>query len=301
MRHSYHVVDVFTDTALAGNPLAVVLDAGDIPSDRCQAIAREFNLSETVFVEDPRDPVNTARLRIFTPMRELPFAGHPTVGTAALLALLRAPEILLRQDLSVVLEESIGPIECTVRRVRGQVRASFTLPKLPVRSSEALTPEVLARALGLPSEAIGMDGHAVGVFSAGVPFHCVPVRPGAMAQCRPNIALWPDLLPPDGPQAIFVYSRDIEAPSSAYRARMFSPAFGIGEDPATGSAVAAFAGAVMAYERPTDGDHTLVIEQGYEMGRPSLITLGLNVENGALVSASIGGGTVRIAEGTLHL
>jgi trans-2,3-dihydro-3-hydroxyanthranilate isomerase len=301
VRRPYHVLDVFTDTALAGNPLAVVLEAGDIADDRCQAIAREFNLSETVFVGDPRDPVNTAAIRIYTPMRELPFAGHPTVGTAALLAELRAPEMLARQDLAVVLEERIGPVECIVRRPKGRVRASFTLPRLPERIGDAPAPDVLARALGLDPADIGFADHAPTVLSAGVPYHCVPLTPGAIGRTRPRQADWPAILPAGGPQAVLAYSRDVDASTSAYRARMFDAGFGIGEDPATGSAAAAFAGAVMAFDRPADGDHTLVIEQGFEMGRPSLITLGLVVEGGRLASASIGGGVVRIADGTLHL
>ena len=301
MRHAYHVVDVFTDTALAGNPLAVVLEAGDIADDRAQAIAREFNLSETVFVDDPRDSVNTARLRIFTPARELPFAGHPTVGAAALIATLRAPEMLARQDLAVVLEERIGAVECIVRRPKGRLQASFTLPKLPERAGAAPSPAVLAEALGLDEDEIGFAGHAPTAFSAGVPYLCVPLRPGAIARVRPEPSRWPNLLPPDAPPSIYAYSRDVADPASRYRARMFSAGFGLGEDPATGSAAAAFAGAVVAQDGLGDGDHTLVIEQGFEMGRPSVIVLGLQIEAGGLAAASIGGGVVRVSEGTLHL
>lgn len=301
MRHAYHILDVFTDTALAGNPLAVVLEAGDILDDRAQAIAREFNLSETVFVDDPRDPVNTARVRIFTTARKLPFAGHPTVGTAALLALLRAPEMIARQDLAVVLEEDVGPVECIVRRVKGQVRASFTLPILPEMLGEAPTPDRLGKALGLMPDDIGFEGHHPTMISAGVPYHCVPVAFDALGRATPAFHLWSDLLPADSPSAIYAYARDPSGDALHYRARMFSVGFGLGEDPATGSAVAALSGAIMQFEQLTDGDHTIQIQQGVEMGRPSLIVLGLVVEGGALVSASIGGGVVRISEGTLHL
>ena len=301
MRHAYHVLDVFTDTALAGNPLAVVLEAGDIPDDRAQAIAREFNLSETVFVQDPRDPVNTARIRIFTPGKKLPFAGHPTVGTAALLAVLRAPEMIARQDLAVVLEEDIGPVECLVRRVKGQLRASFTLPRLPETLGEAPSPDRLGKALGLSAQDIGLEGHRPTMISAGVPYHCVPVAHGALERAKPAFGEWSDLLPANSPPAIYAYARDPSGDALHYRARMFDVGFGIGEDPATGSAVAALAGAIMQFEQPEDGDHTVQIQQGVEMGRPSLIVLGLVVEGGALVSASIGGGVVRISEGTLHL
>jgi trans-2,3-dihydro-3-hydroxyanthranilate isomerase len=301
VRHAYHVLDVFTDTALAGNPLGVVLEAGDIPDDRAQAIAREFNLSETVFVDDPHDPVNTARIRIFTPGRKLPFAGHPTVGTAALLAKLRAPEMIARQDLAVVLEEDIGPVECIVRRARGQLRASFTLPKLPEVLGAAPSAERLGMALGVAAQDIGFERHHPTMISAGVPYHCVPVAFESLGRMKPAFAHWTDLLPAGSPTSIYAYARDPSGDVSRYRARMFDTGFGIGEDPATGSAVAALAGAIMAFDQLKDGDHTIEIAQGVEMGRPSLIVLGLVVEGGALVSASIGGGVVHVSEGTLHL
>ena len=119
MTRRFQTLDVFTETALAGNPLAVVLDADGLDDARMQAIAAEFNLSETVFVFEPRDAINSARVRIFTPKRELPFAGHPTVGTAALIAHLRAGDLLLRQDLRIVLEEPIGDVVCVARRAQG--------------------------------------------------------------------------------------------------------------------------------------------------------------------------------------
>ena len=131
MRRAYYMLDVFTETPLEGNPLAVVVDCEGLTGARMQAIAREFNLSETVFVLDPRDPVNTARLRIFTPSQEIPFAGHPTIGAAVLIGDLRAREIMSSQDLGIVLEEDIGVISCTARHRKGRApHASFTLPGL---------------------------------------------------------------------------------------------------------------------------------------------------------------------------
>ena len=134
MTRRFQTLDVFTETALAGNPLAVVLDAEGLDDARMQAIAAEFNLSETVFVFEPRDAVNSARVRIFTPKRELPFAGHPTVGAAALIAHRRASDLLAAQDLRIVLEEPIGDVVCVARRRKGQALAAyFELPKLPER------------------------------------------------------------------------------------------------------------------------------------------------------------------------
>ncbi len=292
MRRRFHTLDVFTDQPLGGNPLAVVHDAEDLDTARMQAIAREFNLSETVFVLPPRDPVNSARIRIFTPAHELPFAGHPTVGTAVLLAELRAPEIVARQDLGIVIEEEIGLVHCTARRAKGRSRASFTLPRLPEEVGQALDVGAIAAALGLDPGEIGFDGHRPLHLSAGVPFTCVPIASrGAVDRAGPQSSHWPADL------RAYVYARDNEG----FYARMFAAGLGIHEDPATGSAAAAFAGAVMRFEEPEDGDHTLQIRQGVAMGRPSLIVLGLEVEGGALVSASIGGGAVIVAEGTIDL
>ena len=134
MTRAFQTLDVFTETALAGNPLAVVLDAEGLDDARMQAIAAEFNLSETVFVFEPRSAINSARVRIFTPKRELPFAGHPTVGAAALIAHRNAGDLLAAQDLRIVLEEPIGDVVCVARRRKGQALAAyFELPKLPER------------------------------------------------------------------------------------------------------------------------------------------------------------------------
>jgi trans-2,3-dihydro-3-hydroxyanthranilate isomerase len=300
MRRRYHVLDVFTDTPLAGNPLAVVLDAQGLDDARMQAIAREFNLSETVFVRDPRDPVNTAAIRIFTPGRELPFAGHPTVGTAVLLASLRAPDMLRAQDLRVVLEEKVGDVVCVVSQRKGEAaRATFTLPRLPQEIAPPPAREAVAAALSLKPEDIGFDAHRPGVFSAGVGFTCVPLASlDAVRRARPNLAQWGAILPADHANA-FVYARGGEREGTHFRARMFAPDLGVGEDPATGSAAAAFAGALTAFEEPPDGEHVAVIEQGFEMGRPSVVTLGLVIENEALVSASIGGAAVVVMQGTI--
>ena len=296
----FHIVDVFTDERYAGNPLAVVLDADGLNTAACQTIAREFNLSETVFVSAPRDPINSARLRIFTPAHELPFAGHPTVGAAALLALLRAPEILARQDLSIVLEESVGLVQCIARRAKGKLRASFTLPRLPELAGAVPDDAALAAALSLDAADIGFDRHRPSVFSAGVPFVLIPLRSReAVARAHPDGSRWAEVLCAPLPTAAFVYSRDTTTPEASFHARMFAPAFGIREDPATGAALAAFAGATMAFDDYADGDHTIVVEQGFEMGRPSLMTLGLEIDGGRLVEASIGGGVVAVAQGTL--
>jgi len=300
MARRFQTLDVFTEAALAGNPLAVVLDADGLDDSRMQAIAAEFNLSETVFVFEPRNPINTALVRIFTPKRELPFAGHPTIGTAALLAHRRAGGMLAAQDLRIVLEEAVGDVVCSARHRKAQALAAyFELPKLPERlDGKPPSKAEIAAGLGLQPEDIGFGAHEPGLYSAGAPYLFVPVRSlGAISRAKPGAMVWSTA---DGP-GTFLYTSETARAGSACHARMFAPAWGVMEDPATGSAAAAFAGVIHAFDRPSDGEHALTIEQGFEMGRPSLIALGITIEAGALKAATIGGSVVIISSGSLDL
>jgi trans-2,3-dihydro-3-hydroxyanthranilate isomerase len=298
MARQFYTLDVFATAALAGNPLAVVLDSQGLDGAAMQAIAREFNLSETVFVAEPKNPINTAAARIFTPSRELPFAGHPTVGTAILLAHLRARDLLASQDLRVVLEEPIGEVVCVARHRRGEAMAAyFTVPRLPAPAGDAPPAAELADGLGLQLADIGFRTHVPSVYGVGAAHIFVPIASlDAMARARPDKTPWGA---DDGP-SVYLYCPETAKPGADYHARMFAGGWGIAEDPATGSAAAAFAGAVMAFDNPGDGEHMLVIEQGFEMGRPSLISLGLEVEGG-LRAVTIGGSAVIVSEGKLRL
>ena len=299
MPRRFYTLDVFTDTALAGNPLAVVIDAAGLDDAAMQRIAHEFNLSETVFVLPPANAVNTAAIRIFTPSRELPFAGHPTVGTAVLLAHLLARDLLATQDLRIVLEEKIGEVVCVARHRQGQAMAAyFTLPRLPERLGEAPAAAALAADLGLETADIGFRNHVPSLYGAGTSNLFVPVATlDAMARAKPDRKLWGA----NGGPAAYLYCPQVARPGSDYHARMFAGGWGVYEDPATGSAAAAFAGVLMAFESHADSEHMFVIEQGFEMGRPSLISLGLQIEGGALHWATIGGSAVIVGEGTLNL
>jgi trans-2,3-dihydro-3-hydroxyanthranilate isomerase len=292
MRRRFVTLDVFTDRRFAGNPLAVVLDADGLDTDAMQAIAREFNHPETVFVLPATGPDRRARVRIFTPARELPFAGHPTVGTAVLLAL-RDGAVAGSE---LVLEEGIGPVRCVLEASaeRGG-RARFTLPQLPSEAGSVPDDATIAAGLGLVPAEIGDLRPAR--WSAGNPFTFVPLATrAAIARCRPDPAAFDTAFGADG--AVYVFCRETVEPGHAFHARMFAPGHGVLEDPATGSAAAAFAG-LLAPSLP-DGSRAITIEQGYEMGRPSLIRLTMEVAAGRLVSASIGGDAVIVTEGTLE-
>ncbi|PTM42281.1 PhzF family phenazine biosynthesis protein [Bosea sp. 124] len=299
MPRRFVTLDVFTTTRHAGNPLAVVLDSEGLDAAAMQAIAREFNLSETVFVSAPAAPAHRAALRIFTPSRELPFAGHPTVGTAVLLALRDAAEG--RAEDVILLEEPVGLVPCAVSVAGPQVgHAIFTLPRLPQELEPPAALPLIAGVLGLDRREIGFDRHVPSVVSAGVAFTFVPVSSlEALERVHLETTLWSQAIrPADQPNA-YAYCRQTRDAGHDFHARMFAPAMGVREDPATGSAVAAFADVIMRFEKPGDGEHRFTIEQGYEMGRPSQITLELTVSAGALVSARIGGSAVMISEGVL--
>jgi trans-2,3-dihydro-3-hydroxyanthranilate isomerase len=291
MRRGFVTLDVFTDRRLAGNPLAVVLDAAELDTAAMQAIAREFNHPETVFVLAPADPDHRARIRIFTPVRELPFAGHPTVGTAVLLGPRDGGT-----GREFVLEEEIGPVRCTLESsTTGAGSARFLVPQLPAEVGPVPDDAIIAAALGLARADIG--GRRPARWSAGLPFTFVPVTGlAAIARCRPDTARFDAAFGPNS--GAYVFCSETAEPDHAFHARMFAPAMGIHEDPATGSAAAAFAG-LLASDLP-DGTHAIAIEQGYEMGRPSLIRLSAVVEAGQLLSASIGGSAVVVTEGTIE-
>lgn len=296
MRRRFFTLDVFTNRRYAGNPLAVVLDPQDLSGEAMQAIAREFNLSETVFAFPPQQAAHRARLRIFTPARELPFAGHPTIGTAVLMAKLdgRAAGQCL------VLEEGIGPVACRIAAVDNDGgRAIFDLPQLPAQGSPLGDTEGIAAALGLAADDIGFAGFRPGQWSAGNPLAFVPLRSlDAVRRSRADLSRWDTAFA--GNTGAFIFCGETVERTNAFHARMFAPSFGIAEDPATGSAVAALAGIIAAQGEVTDGDHEFVIEQGYEMGRPSLITLSLVLQGRKLTAASIAGDAVIVSEGMIE-
>jgi trans-2,3-dihydro-3-hydroxyanthranilate isomerase len=294
MKLSFATLDVFTERRFTGNPLAVVFDADALDDTRMQTIAREFGHPETVFVLKPQAG-GTARVRIFTPGVELPFAGHPTVGTALILA-------LKGHAGAIVLEEKIGLVRCTAApggADRGVAR--FLLPELPKPAGAAAPGETIAAAIGLSPEDIGFETLVPSRWSAGNTFTFVPVRGlDAIRRCKPVDARWDDAFEAGGRSHAYVFCREAVDAGNSFHARMFAPRLGVTEDPATGSAAAAFAGLAAHSLSLGDGEHRLTIEQGYEMGRPSVMELLLTIANGKLASASVGGAAVVVTEGTIE-
>lgn len=302
MRYRFLTSDVFTDRIFGGNPLAVFPDGQGLSTEQMQRVARELNLSETVFVLPPENLDHTRRLRIFTPGTELPFAGHPTVGTAIVLASIGEVP-MTGEETRIVFEEGVGPVPVLIRSEGGvPVFAQLSAAKLPKTGPPPPSVEELAELLSIdPKEILTGDDSPQNV-SAGVPFLFIPVRDrSVLARCRVRMDRWDALLAgPDAPE-LYVFSRDPELPGSHFRARMFGPGLGIPEDPATGGAVTAFGGYIAIRAPERDGTLRLTIEQGFEMGRPSLLHLEVDKREGEVTAVRVGGGAVLVSEGTIEI
>lgn len=302
MTFRFHTLDVFTRQRFNGNPLAVVLDADPLSDGQMQTIAREFNLSETIFVMKPVDPANTAKVRIFFPTGEIPFAGHPTVGCAILLALM-GREAAGDFEADIRLEEVAGLVPVTVSRANGITRAIFTAPIVPFAVDAPLpSVEEVARMLSLKPADIGFDGHAPRLHQGGPRcFHVPLATRNALARSRVNDSIWPAMADGLGTDQVYVYTRGGDHPDTRFRARMFAPTALTPEDPATGSATALLAAQLLVAEGLGDGSHSWELEQGYEMGRPSVLHLEADVRGGKLTAVRVSGEAVTVMAGTLSL
>ena len=300
MRRRYITVDVFTDRAFGGNPLAVVLDAGGLSTAQMQAIAVEFNYSETTFVLPPQHATNDAQVRIFTVTREIPFAGHPNVGTAFVLAAQAK-----KPPARFLFEEGAGlvPVEILQEASR-VVGAELTAPQAFSKLTR-LSAEQAAGCGSLSAADIRSDRHPPQIVSVGMPFLVAELNSrDALRRASPDAAAFARTLPCDGAFAVYLYTRDVppaEQPLDL-QARMFFPgSSGLTEDPATGSATVAAAAMLADLASERDGELKLRIGQGVDMGRPSLLLTRVVKASGGIVSAHVGGGCVEMMEGTFTL
>jgi trans-2,3-dihydro-3-hydroxyanthranilate isomerase len=303
MKLEFHTLDVFTTRKFGGNPLAVVLGADHLSTQQMQTITREFNLSETTFVMRPMDAAHSAKVRIFFPGGEMPFAGHPTLGTAALLAeLSHSGDDDFEASITLELQAGLTPVR--ISRVKGCLSGTFTAPVVPFHAPVTLpTVEDTAQALNLDLEDIGFDGHRIASLEGGPRFFYVPVKTrDALERSHVLEPHWSRLIKPlNGVDAAYVYTRGGDGAATAFRARMYAPTGGIAEDPATGSATALLAAQLLRAEQLRDGTHHWQLEQGYEMGRPSDLQLEADVSRGQLLAVRVGGAAVRMMSGVLTL
>jgi trans-2,3-dihydro-3-hydroxyanthranilate isomerase len=305
------LADVFTDRPFGGNPLAVFPSVADLATETMQTIARELNLSETTFVFPPDRSDVTCSVRIFTPGSELPFAGHPTIGTALVLeavgALAGAPNVRRAADgaTEIILGEGAGPVPVRLTRAgsTGAARAVLTSPRLPIKvGSPPPPPEAQARMLGLPVEALAGAGLPAAGWSAGVPFLVIPLKDrAALSRIQVDGATWAAHLKGSETPHIVALSLADPAGGRALDIRMFAPAMGIAEDPATGAAAVALAGFLAERQRLPAGTTRWQVRQGDDMGRPSLMDLEADLAGGALAAVRLGGTAVLIGRGSLDV
>ena len=297
MQRRYVTTDVFTTTAFGGNPLAVVLDAEGLTTAQMQAVAREFNYSETTFVLPPADPAHTAHVRIFTPAEELPFAGHPNVGTAVVLAR-RTPGLA-----GVVFEEAAGLVPLVLEHEDGVVvGAELTAPKPFARGHAAGAADV-AGPVGLAEADVSLATHLPSAGSCGLAFLFAELASReALRRAVPQGSTLPGLLQAVGASGIFLYTRDAAEAGCDVQARMFYP---LGstfiEDPATGSANVALAGLLASCADAADVDLALTVGQGFDMGRPSLLRVSADKRGGWVIATRVGGRCVEMMQGTFTL
>ena len=296
-RYHFYTADVFTDRRFGGNPLAVLTDARGLDSEAMRTITREFNYSESVFVLPPEDPAHTRKVRIFTPGSEMPFAGHPTVGTAFILA--AAGEIPLTGDVTrIVLEEGVGPVPVMIRCEGGKpVFSQLSAARMPEYGPEPPSAADVAAVYGLRPDDLLDDVYGMEAVSCGVPFLFVPLRGrDVLARVRLDRSRWEQVFAPYWAREAFLFCFDPERHGSDLRARMFAPALGVPEDPATGAAATALAG----YLGKRSSGTRWVVEQGFEMGRPSILEVELDRADGLISAIRVGGASVLVSEGWIE-
>lgn len=302
--YQFVTADVFTSTQFGGNQLAVFPNAEGMSDEAMARITREFNFSETTFVLKPSNPKHTRRVRIFTPGGEIPFAGHPTVGTAFVLANLGEIQ-LTGAETPIVFEEGVGPVPVRIRRDGANGKAGFaqlSVAKMPEFGPPAPSPKLLAAALGLEEKDILTGTTGPEAASVGLPFLFVPLRNrAALAKARVRMDDFERTMSDYWTRDVFLFCNEPELKGSDYRARMFAPLLGVPEDPATGSACAAFGGYLAKRDAREGGTLKWTVEQGFEMGRPSLLHIEVDKSGGQTTAVRVGGNSVLVTRGELFL
>ncbi len=298
----YITLDVFTDTMFGGNQLAVFPDASGIPEELLLPITREFNFSEVTFCYPAADATHTRRVRIFTPGAEMPFAGHPTIGTAAVLALCEHA-LGGATEGRLTLALGVGPVPVDVRiETESRAWAELSVAKLPEVGPAVPTLTTLAEILSLDAKDLVGGALSPQAVSCGIPFVLVPLKSvDAVERAQLRMDRWGQTLKKSWAPEILIAARDPEMGEHHWRARMFAPGLNVPEDPATGSAIAAFGGWLAMKDAKADGAYAWTVRQGIEMGRPSLLQVRVTKVGGAVSAVQVAGQAVLTGEGTLRL
>lgn len=298
MPHPFLIVDVFTDSVFGGNQLAVVPDARGIDPERMQAIAREFNFSESTFVLPPDDPAHTCRVRIFTPRAEVPFAGHPNIGTAFALALDGKLRPAAGEDRTHLrFEEAAGVVEIEVTFAGARPLAAELVAPQALAIGDELDPADVGLAISVHVDDVVGTRHRPTIVSVGLPFVCVELPDAeTLARAYPLAEHFARILPRDRAAGVLAYVRA----EDSLDARVFAPLHGVTEDPASGSGAAALAGLLASLDEAPAGDYRLSVSQGRAIERPSRIETRVTKRDGRVTEIRVGGGAALVARGTLE-
>ena len=306
----FHTLDVFTDTTFGGNPLGVFPDATHLSTDLMQKIAREMNLSETVFLGPAQTPGGAARVRIFTPAREVPFAGHPTVGSALFLAAEQIQSSVDPADFldnsgnghrTLILEENVGPVPVSVRFEGGvPTFAQFTTAVLPEHRPVTHSLSDVAGMLGLGESDLCPINLVPEMVSCGLEYFIIPIRTiEAVKRSALDLGRWRHMLAEGWAHHVYLVCPEAEGSGVDVRVRMYAPGSGVPEDPATGSAAAALGGYLAKASGAPDGTLSWTVEQGLEMGRPSLLYVEADLLGGVTSAVRVGGHGVTVSQGRM--
>lgn len=299
MKYHFYTCDVFTRTRFGGNALAVLPEASGLSDERMQQIAREFNYSETAFVFPP-EACHTRKVRIFTPGREVPFAGHPNIGTAFVLAATGALGEI-RSSLDITFEEKAGLVEIRIHESNGKVVSCELTAPQPLSLGKTVSAERVAAAVSLNVDDVITRSHEPRVASVGLPFVMAELRDrAALERPRVNMAGLEVIATEDVRPSIYLYTL-VKEDGLDLRSRMFAPLSGVPEDPATGSAACAIAGLLAQLDGRADGPFSYRIAQGVEMGRPSLLSARAEKRKSAITATGVGGPCVMVAEGCIEV
>ncbi len=303
MLYDFVTLDVFTDRMFGGNPLAVLPDARGLKTEQMQAIAREFNYSETTFVLPPEDENNTRKVRIFTPMAEIPFAGHPNVGTAVALARLNLlGEVIAGQR--ILFEEGAGVVSLILRSNGGEIDAAEFIAPVINRFEDEVPVEEAAKALGLAPDKIVSKHHVPRMLSLGVRFLYVELKDlEALSASEAAPGPVTRISAARGLDGVFAYVRVDEGSKNGVdvRARMYAPVHGVMEDPATGSANAGLGNLLASLSKEADATLEWNVAQGIEMGRPSRLHVTAERRKGEIVEVRVAGGAVLACRGQIDI
>jgi trans-2,3-dihydro-3-hydroxyanthranilate isomerase len=301
MRLQFQTVDVFTSDRFSGNPLAVILNAEGLSTQQMQSIAAEFNLAETTFVLPPKHKAHTAEVRIFTPRAEMPFAGHPNIGTAFVLARAGTSYGRAVPGDHLIFEEKAGLVPITLLNDGTAISgARLASPQLLAVGDEVPV-EAVASACGIAADDIETKNHPPCIASCGVGFILAEVKSRAgLASAMPHIDVFRRDIVNRGTTGILIYTQ-VDDHDINIRARMFAPLKGIPEDPATGSANVALIGLLAKLRPEPDLQLSKTIAQGVEIGRPSLLKAQAEKQNGIVTATFIGGRCVPVMSGSIDL